>query len=497
MICPQWLLVPQVMHPEVLRVTPAFCAFQCGAIALREGSVPMSRDGDFFHKSQRSEKIPTFWSHSWHGGHWAKIITLILLYNGRAAIFLSFLSAFVLMPILFASGVLPSLNRGLDPGLIGGQNFSTWSIASGGLVATLAILLWQPSAPVFLDRICISEDNRMKVLAIFSLAGLLKRSDTMLILWDPTWTKRLWCLFELAAFLKSNEVRAAQALIVRPIFMGPISVSVFFTVLAFVLPLTIIPVDASMSHREVILVPLSASLLLGLVVGYFAVSTVRKYFRDLDVMKEQLLSVSIDTTLSSCCEKQHVSSTGTVLMCDRKIVKECVNIWFGSQEAFEDTVRSQVLDILARELNEDIFTTAWVLSVTSPLIWAFVDLSVSFVSSIGDAKSGFRFETLALLLEGFSIWLLAIPSIKNVLILLCKITRRRPKNMCVEVLKNIAALCVVVFPIMQILACYLGSRYVHGRMYGAWTFAGSMVFFSACCWLLAFTLRSLLKRPGW
>lgn len=279
--------------------------------------------------------------------------------------------------------------------------------------------------------------------------------------------------------------------------MGPISVTVFFAIFAFVLPLTTLPVDGSMSHQEVILVPLSAGLLLGLVVGYFAVSTVRKYFRDLDVMKEQLLSISFDTTLSSCCEQQHVSSTGNAMICDRKIVKECVNIWFGSQEAFEDTVRSQVLDILARELNEDIFTTAWVLSVTSPLIWAFADLSVSFVSSIGDAKSGFRFETLALLLEGFSIWLLAIPSIKNVLILLCKITRRRPQDTCVEVLKNTVALCVVVLPIMQIFACYLGSRYVHGRMSAACTFVGSMMFFSACCWLLAFALRSLLKRPGW
>ena len=49
---------------------------------------------------------------------------------------------------------------------------------------------------MFLDRICINQANKnMKTEAILSLAGLLRKSDTMLILWDPSWTTRLWCLF--------------------------------------------------------------------------------------------------------------------------------------------------------------------------------------------------------------------------------------------------------------------------------------------------------------
>jgi hypothetical protein len=62
-----------VTHPEVLRTARAHQAFQHFAAALRVGS-----DGDFYYKSRESHKISTFWSHSWHGGHWKKILTLIL-----------------------------------------------------------------------------------------------------------------------------------------------------------------------------------------------------------------------------------------------------------------------------------------------------------------------------------------------------------------------------------------------------------------------------------
>eukprot|EP00438_Fugacium_kawagutii_P021197 Skav201594 [mRNA] locus=scaffold152:638227:639696:+ [translate_table: standard] len=488
----------EVTHPDVLRVTAAFRAFQRCAAALRE-----EHDGDLFHHSRKSEKIPTFWSHSWHGGQWKKIITLILFYNGRAAMFFSFLAAFLVMPILYFLKVLPGFDRGLWD-----HPFTTWSLCSGALVAILVILLWQPQAPVFLDRICISQtDHKMKAMAIFSLAGLLKKSDTMLILWDPTWTERLWCLFELAAFLKSSQDAARRTLIVRPIFIGPVSVTIFLALLAFVLPFTTMPLGSNGKAADVdlYLIPLAGAAVLGIVVAYWAVSTIRSYFRDLDLMKEQLLVISFDQARSACCEQQHVSSTGNRLLCDRKIVKECANIWFGSQEAFEETVRSQVLDILIHELSENIFTTTWVLSVTSPVIWAFVDLSVSFLSLAGVSNTHWHFESPGFLLEGLSIWLITIPSIKRVLIILCRLTRRRPQNECFEILKNSAALCLVWLPILLILACFVLSRWLidtglfaeHARQAAAGAFVASMLLLSGCWWILAFALMSLLKRPGW
>ena len=57
----------EVVNPEVLRVTQACRAFDHFAAALRSGTSGNQRD--FYHKSRKSHKISTFWSHSWHGGH--------------------------------------------------------------------------------------------------------------------------------------------------------------------------------------------------------------------------------------------------------------------------------------------------------------------------------------------------------------------------------------------------------------------------------------------
>ena len=94
----------EVSNPEVMRVTYAFCAFQNVAAALRVG------DGNFFHKSFKSQKISTFWSHSWHGGHWKKILTLLAFYNAPAALACGFLTA-ILMMILYYLQILPGFDR--------------------------------------------------------------------------------------------------------------------------------------------------------------------------------------------------------------------------------------------------------------------------------------------------------------------------------------------------------------------------------------------------
>ena len=130
-------------------MAPAFCAFQHFARPLRIGC-----DGDFYYKSFKSQKISTFWSHSWHGGHWKKILTLLTFYNASAA------------------------------------------LVCGFLIAILMMIL-----KIFLDRLCISQkDNRLKALAIFSLAGFLKKSDVMLIVWDPTWAETCLTFFDYIMF---------------------------------------------------------------------------------------------------------------------------------------------------------------------------------------------------------------------------------------------------------------------------------------------------------
>ena len=472
----------EVINPEVLRVTPAFQAFQQFGAALR----PQQR-GSFYHKSRESHKISTFWSHSWRGGHWRKLLTLVIFYNGAAAVSLGFLASLLVM-LLFLFGLLPGLERPFGHLQV---KWSCWSLCSGCIVTSLVTIFWRPQTEVFLDRICISQVGNLKGQAIFSLAGMLQKSDKLLILWDLTWTERLWCLFELAAFLQSKKTQN-KTLIIRPIFLGPVSMVLFLAMFVAMLPGILV------SHQSLgaIAIPIAPISLAG---SYPCVSTLRKYFRDLDTMRQQLLSISFSTAHCSCCALGHVGPSGEATPCDRKILKECVKIWFGSEQAFEDTVRSEILEIMNHDLNEKVFSTPWLLGVTAPSMWLFLDISSSWasISSISDWKI-WDGHPAAVLLEGLAIWLLAGPATKELVLCFCRMMRARPRSLFLEVLKNIMTLFFMFSPIAMIPICYgLTQVVVVQRMHRAAAFLGCMLLLSACNFLLAVGLKARLKRPGW
>ena len=142
---------------------------------------------------------------------------------------------------------------------------------------------------------------------------------------------------------------AKQTLIVRPIFFGPISIALFVFCFAVALPLTTIPLPDNLSSFNQssvgVLFVVGPALVIGLMVAYPTVThlnqlrflfptsicwnfpssdwkkpcerwtevmTLRIYFRDLDIMKKQLLGISFDNTKSSCCDQEHQTSTGTL-----------------------------------------------------------------------------------------------------------------------------------------------------------------------------------------
>ncbi|CAE7195531.1 unnamed protein product [Symbiodinium sp. KB8] len=478
-----------VVNPEVLRVTPAFRALEHFAAALRVGSA-----GNFFHKSHQSRRISTFWSHSWHGGYWKKIFAIIALYNGTAAVLLSLLTGACMM-LLFSLGTLPGIDRGWWDDI----TWSCWSTFSGFVVASLVMIFWRPRTAVFLDRICISEsDARLKMEAILSLAGFLKNSDRMLILWDPTWTERLWCLFELAAFLKSKTSQQ-QHLIVRPVFMGPLSIAVYIIFAAVAMPIATVPIY----DERTIVQLLSVIVFCAFVVAVPAASTIRSYFRDLDTMKLQLLSISVDSTRSSCCDLHHVGPSGEAMLCDRKIVKECVKIWFGSELTFEDTVRTEVLDILDRDLTQKVFSTPWSLGMTSPVILAFMDVSASWAEHEWNL---WAHPSPSLLLEGLVIWFLFVPANKDLLILLLRLGRQRPRSNCLELLKNLSVLAAAAVPVLVLAVAYGLTRFTDLVVFGiaagnpmlrAVGFAFCTLLISLCNFLVGLGLKACLRRPGW
>eukprot|EP00438_Fugacium_kawagutii_P023952 Skav213222 [mRNA] locus=scaffold369:119199:120668:+ [translate_table: standard] len=471
----------EVINPEVLRVTQVHRVIRC------LGTAPLHRDDYLFGKSQQSEKITTFWSHSWHGGHWKKILTIMIIYSGTPAILLGFLSALVMM-LLFCFHLLPGFDRGRY------YEWSVWCLGSGVLVVCLVTCLWRSQTQVFFDRICISNNSKLKAEAIVSLAGLLTKSDSMLILWDPTWTERLWCLFELAAFLKCKQ-NSRKTLLVRPVLLGPVSISLFLSYIAFIVPFLTVPLQPE--GLSTFLYPILSGLLLGVLAGYFAVSTLRGYFRDLERMEQQLLSISFDRARCTCCDQNHVSPLGSAMICDRKIVNKCVRRWFGSQQNFEETLRSEVLDILARDLNDRVFCTRWILAVTSPIMWAFMDLVASFAEDFR-RPDWWLWTGFAYLLLGPTVWLLVIPSYKDILISVCRVTQARPKNPFLELLKNTAAVFIIFLQPTVVVAIFSFSQVVAPYpLYGWMIFLGGVMVVVTISWLLTRILMPLQRRRVW
>ena len=238
------------------------------------------------------------------------------------------------------------------------------------------------------------------------LAGFLKQSDEMLVLWDPSWTERLWCLFELAAFLKSRRGRE-QKLTVRPTLFGPCSIVVFAVAQAVCVPLIAAPIDGG-PEDAALLVQATFSVLgvVFYILGQVAAKFMRNYFHSIETLKGQLRNISFDKTRSSCCDMNHVNASGVRMPCDRVIVKRCACTWFGSEEAFEDSVRSTVLDTLTTELQFGVFSRTWTMGVAAPVFWTFLDLTASW-SHHGANEAG------EFLIEGLTIWLLVAPALAD------------------------------------------------------------------------------------
>ena len=312
-----------------------------------------------------------------------------MLHNGHASILIGCFVAFG-MAVLLGLGILPGwLRDSTDKG-----HASIWALGSGFITAAMTFLFWQSQRLVFLDRICISQhDDTLKKESIYSLGGILRQSQKLLVLWDSTWSDRLWCQFEFSAFLSQRTDE--QVLAIRPTFLGPCSCVVFIGISILMVLVTNLPTESA--H-----IPMFVFLLVGLICGYFIVAGLRGYFCMVGALKQKMHSFSFDSSRAACCDRGHVFN-GRQIMCDKQIVNECVSIWFGHQEAFENYVRSKVADNLAAELECGAFTRSWSLSVTIPFLWTACDLFASQIPP-GDFELA-----IGRFLAGFVLWFLCGP----------------------------------------------------------------------------------------
>eukprot|EP00927_Polykrikos_kofoidii_P068531 TRINITY_DN6388_c1_g1_i1.p1 TRINITY_DN6388_c1_g1~~TRINITY_DN6388_c1_g1_i1.p1 ORF type:complete len:392 (-),score=30.68 TRINITY_DN6388_c1_g1_i1:42-1187(-) len=244
--------------------------------------------------------------------------------------------------------------------------YGVWGLSMGVLFFVPTMLCWRSGRHVFLDKICISQVNEKKKLdAVMGIGAFLKASKCMMVMIDLTYTTRLWCIFELAAYSKLMEKDSEKILRLKPLGCA----SIFLTMFTGNTALRLVKVFMS----KTIFTPF-VFYVFSVVVRFPVSHEMRKYHNAMAKLRGQLLKFSMDASKCFCCDMGHVHpDSGAHLSCDRQAVNACVKAWFGSCDAFNTFVKHSLYDKLAREISIAGLPYRLVIMTLLPVLWYYMD----------------------------------------------------------------------------------------------------------------------------
>jgi len=349
----------EVSSPELLRAAPARLLLRrLGSIfSVSEGSA------DTFDMSQPVELIDAFLSHSWKSKGWLKTVALMYRVNLVRAVVVG-LVVHALVHGLDHAG-LTFLIPPVTPGyMFDGEQLLPYRWQLHYVPACLAFLVmllfgqevpFLPQTTCFLDKCCIHQtDNEKKMAGIRQLGGFLHRSKQMVILWQPEYFTRLWCVYEVAAFHFLNP-HLHGLLHIVPLKLPLFTVTIFIFHLVASISLTILsplllfsswhaPWVAETIPGRFQYVYLCAVLTcmmffgLYLVPSFFFWKFCKWHMEDRRLLLDQLQNFSMDQT--ECFMES-----------DRLLVEGKIQMWFGSTSEFERYVREELYDIVHLQLD--------------------------------------------------------------------------------------------------------------------------------------------------
>ncbi|CAJ1366499.1 unnamed protein product [Effrenium voratum] len=259
-------------------------------------------------------------------------------------------------------------------------------------------------ASIFLDRICIHQsDPRLKMEGVMSIGAFLKRSERMLVLWDASYMQRLWCVFEVAAFLKSRSADQEAHLQIVPVHMGSFCLVFGMAGASVYVIVWIVFMHGVVGWEILVLLPIIMTP-----AGLYAIADARAYMRSVHTLQEQLASFSLRNSRCSCCDWNHVRN-GTPVPCDRDAIGHCIGEWFGTEAEFEHAIHSVVLPAFTSRFGEHLVPFRIFLVATVPLFWGMMDLVAGYAISERGREEGGS-VSLWWLFAGFGTWLGVLPA---------------------------------------------------------------------------------------
>ncbi|CAE7813408.1 ABCF5, partial [Symbiodinium sp. CCMP2456] len=196
----------------------------------------------------------------------------------------------------------------------------------------IRLVIFKPLV-VFVDKLCIAQhDDVLKEKGILGLAGFVDHSKKLTILWSPRYFSRLWCTYEIAAFLR-DQVTDEKPLQVMPVKMSVILFLLSFcwhilTICFYVLEY-VTDDDTGMLDEILVGAFVAAFLMLTMpIVCYIGIGLMK----DIQELPNQLKTFRVQESKCFCCSHNHVHpETGRRIICDRQLVFKTLKRWFGAE----------------------------------------------------------------------------------------------------------------------------------------------------------------------
>jgi len=325
---------------------------------------------DKYSVSQKTNNIDDFLSHDWETKRRDKFLALAWTFNLRAAVLANFVAS-----------CLVGLVRSCMPWP------GHWSlIIIPYLIFFFFLFGWQEMRSkvwgcrlVFLDCLCIPQhDENLKRRGIMGLSSFLKHSQRLCILWSPRWITRLWCVYELAAFMKYNKMvettKTADPTVAskrKEMQLLPVKLSSVLLLQCFCWTLLsfsyMVMLELSQHETEgfddeyghqqqiitlVILVCLFAAVVI--LILPTVVSLGLEMTQELLKLPASLREFRVEDVKCFCCSNDHKHPlSGETLPCDREKVYFTLRKWFseGVEEDPEATVLERFNILVQQQLS--------------------------------------------------------------------------------------------------------------------------------------------------
>eukprot|EP00929_Paragymnodinium_shiwhaense_P008136 TRINITY_DN112075_c0_g1_i1.p1 TRINITY_DN112075_c0_g1~~TRINITY_DN112075_c0_g1_i1.p1 ORF type:complete len:585 (-),score=30.98 TRINITY_DN112075_c0_g1_i1:216-1970(-) len=315
--------LPSYIDPDLLRAVPVTTVLS-GFGRHWKSNAGRAED---YALSKRVEEIDYFLSHDWGTPRWEKTLSLCLLYNGRTA---SIISLMLAVPLALIGGQadVPRV-RGHLATLVSPIIFFTLLMFGQRLLGSLG-----RSSTVFLDKLCIHQvDEGKKTAGILGLAGFLKASQRLVLVWSPRYFSRLWCTYELVTWCFLHGLDASK------VDFLPVASSIlqFTAVVSFTANQVIKSIIRVYRQEENDLAErisgLTISFMVCVVVGFAQVPIMSNLRR----LKEQVGDFRIRESKCFCCTHDHIHpETGQQMSCDRQLVYSTLYTWYLHSGGFDE-----------------------------------------------------------------------------------------------------------------------------------------------------------------